>query len=99
MNALAKKKQQASATTSGIDRAAILLLSIGEQSAAEVLKLIGPKEVHKVSSAMAALRQVTTEQANAVLRDFVEAVANETSYGVGSHEYLRNVLIKALGEE
>lgn len=94
-----KKKQAPAASVSGIDRAAILLLSLGEQNAAEVLKLIGPKEVHKVSSAMAGLRQVSTEQATAVLRDFVDAVGKETSYAVGSHEYLRNVLVKALGEE
>jgi flagellar motor switch protein FliG len=64
-----------------------------------VLKLIGPKEVHKVSSAMAGLRQISTEQADSVLLDFVDAVGKETSYAVGSHEYLRNVLVKALGDE
>lgn len=89
----------ASVSLSDIDRAAILLLSLGEQNAAEVLKLIGPKEVHRVSTAMAALRQVSTDQADAVLTDFVEAVSRETSYAVGSREYLRNVLVKALGEE
>ncbi|MDR2877623.1 MAG: flagellar motor switch protein FliG [Chromatiales bacterium] len=100
MSASDKNKQTpAAAGVSGIDRAAILLLSIGEQNAAEVLKLIGPKEVHKVSSAMAGLRQISTEQANSVLHDFVDAVGKETSYAVGSHEYLRNVLVKALGDE
>lgn len=98
MSALEKKKQ-AGGSISSLDRAAILLLSIGEQNAAEVLKLIGPKEVHKISTAMAGLKQVSTEQAGAVLRDFVDAVGKETSYGVGSHDYLRNVLVKALGEE
>jgi flagellar motor switch protein FliG len=84
---------------SGIERAAILLLSIGEQSAAEVLKLIRPREVHKVSSAMANLRHVTTEQANSVLNEFVDVIGRETAYGVGSHDYLRNILVKALGED
>lgn len=97
MPAQDKKAQQGS--VSGIERAAILLLSIGEHSAAEVLKLIGPREVHKVSSAMAGLRNVSTEQANSVLNEFVDAVGRETSYGVGSHDYLRNILIKALGED
>ncbi len=92
-----KKAQQGA--VSGIERAAILLLSIGEHSAAEVLKLIGPREVHKVSSAMAGLRNVSTEQANAVLNEFVDAIGRETSYGVGSHDYLRNILVKALGED
>jgi flagellar motor switch protein FliG len=52
-----------------------------------------------VSSAMAGLKQVSSEQADAVLTEFVEAVEKETSYAVGSREYLRNVLVKALGEE
>lgn len=94
-----RKKQVATTSVSSVDRAAILLLSLGEQNAAEVLKLIGPKEVHKVSSAMAGLKQVSSEQADAVLNDFVDAVEKETSYAVGSREYLRNVLVKALGEE
>jgi flagellar motor switch protein FliG len=94
-----RKKQVATTSVSSVDRAAILLLSLGEQNAVEVLKLIGPKEVHKVSSAMAGLKQVSSEQADAVLNDFVDAVEKETSYAVGSREYLRNVLVKALGEE
>lgn len=93
------RKKQASVSVSSVDRAAILLLSLGEQNAAEVLKLIGPKEVHKVSSAMAGLKQVSAEQADSVLNDFVDAVGKETSYAVGSREYLRNVLVKALGDE
>lgn len=84
---------------SGIERAAILLMSLGEQDAAEVLKHIGPKEVHKVSAAMATLKNVTREQVNAVLSDFVGTVNNETAIGVGSHDYLKSVLVKALGED
>ncbi len=84
---------------SGIERAAILLMSLGEQDAAEVLKHIGPKEVHKVSAAMASLKNVTKEQVNAVLSDFVGTVNNETAIGVGSHDYLKSVLVKALGED
>ena len=84
---------------SGIERAAILLMSLGEQDAAEVLKHIGPKEVHKVSAAMASLKNVTKEQVNEVLSDFVGTVNNETAIGVGSHDYLKSVLVKALGED
>ncbi|MCF6323184.1 MAG: flagellar motor switch protein FliG [Gammaproteobacteria bacterium] len=83
----------------GVDRAAILLMSIGEQEAAEVLKYIGPKEVHRVSTAMAALKNISQEQADGVLGDFCETADNETTFGVGSDEYLKSVLIKALGED
>ena len=84
---------------SGLERAAVLLLSLGEQEAAEVLRHIGPKEVHKVSTAMANLGTVSREQVGAVLAEFVETVNNETALGVGSHEYLKSVLVKALGED
>lgn len=84
---------------SGLERAAILLLSLGEQEAAEVLRHIGPKEVHKVSTAMANLSNISREQANSVLTEFVETVSNETAFGVGSRDYLKSVLVKALGED
>jgi len=84
---------------SGLERAAILLMSLGEQEAAEVLRHIGPKEVHKVSAAMANLKGISKDHANAVLSDFVGTVSNETAIGVGSHDYLKSVLVKALGED
>ena len=83
----------------GVERAAILLLSLGEQEAAGVLKHIGPKGIRKVSAAMAALKNVSAEQARRVLDDFMSTVGNETAFGVGSQEYLKSVLVRALGEE
>lgn len=93
---MADKKNQ---DLTGVDRAAILLMSLGEQEAAEVLKYIGPKEVHRVSAAMTSLKNITREQADDVLNDFCETADNETTFGVGSDEYLKSVLIKALGED
>jgi len=84
---------------SGVDRAAILLMSLGEQEASEVLKYIGPKEVHRVSAAMATLKNISQDQAGGVLGEFCETADNETTLGVGSDEYLKNVLVKALGED
>jgi len=90
------KKQ---AGLSGLERAAILLLSLGEQGAAEVMKHIGPKQVHKVSAAMASLANISKEQADTVLSEFCQKVDNETAIGVGSQDYLKGVLVKALGAE
>ncbi|HED40656.1 MAG TPA: flagellar motor switch protein FliG [Chromatiales bacterium] len=84
---------------SGVDRAAILLMSLGEQGASEVLKYIGPKEVHRVSEAMTKLSNISREQADAVLGEFCKTADNETAFGVGSDEYLKSVLVKALGED
>ena len=84
---------------SGVEKAAIFLLTLGEDTASRVLRHIGPKEVHKISSAMASMKNVTMEQVMSVLTDFNEVVARETALGVGSKDYLKSMLVKALGED
>lgn len=84
---------------SGIDRAAILLLSLGEQDAAEVMRHLGPKEVQKLGLAMASLSNISRTEVETVLHDFTHTVGNQTSLGVGSNDFVRNVLTKALGQD
>jgi len=83
----------------GVERAAILLLSLGEQAAAEVLKHMAPKEVQKIGAAMAALTNVSRDQVGTVLDTFSREVENQTAIGVGSDEYIRKVLVSALGQD
>lgn len=90
---------KAKSGATGIEKAAIFLLSLGEDAASEVLRHIGPKEVHKISTAMAAMKNVSVDQVTEVLSNFNEIVGSETSLGVGSEEYLKSVLVKALGED
>lgn len=84
---------------SGTHRAAVLLLTLGEDHAAEVLKHMGPKEVQKVGSAMAGMSNVPREQVRKVLEQFIETVQEHTALGVGAEEYLRTVMVEALGED
>jgi len=83
----------------GTDRAAVLLLTLGEENASEVLKHMGPKEVQKVGSAMAAMTNVPRDQVTLVLEDFTETVQEQTALGVDSDEYIRSVMVGALGED
>jgi flagellar motor switch protein FliG len=83
----------------GVERAAILLLSLGEQAAAEVLKHMAPKEVQKIGAAMAAMTNVSRDQVGTVLEHFTKEVENQTAIGVGSDEYIRKVLVSALGQD
>lgn len=83
----------------GPERAAILLMSLGENEAAEVLKHMAPKDVQKVGQAMAALSNVTRERATVVMEDFCKLLDNQTSLGVGADDYVRKVLVGALGED
>jgi len=80
-------------------KAAILLMTIGEESAAEVLKHMGPKEVQRIGVAMANISDVNKEIVRQVMVDFIGTVNEKTSFGVGAGEYVRNVLTNALGEE
>jgi len=82
-----------------VEQAAILLMSLGEADAAEVLKHMGPKEVERVGVAMAQIKDVRKDEVTYVLDQFIEAVGGETGLGVGNDKYVRTVLTQALGED
>ncbi|MDM7858057.1 flagellar motor switch protein FliG [Thiopseudomonas acetoxidans] len=84
---------------SKVDKAAILLLSLGEADAAQILRHMGPKEVQKVGTAMAQMRNVHREQVEQVMSEFVNVVSDQTGLGVGSDNYIRKMLTQALGED
>ena len=86
-------------TRSGTERAAILLLTLGEQEAAQVLKHMGAREVQRVGAAMTQLLNVSREEVGDVLSSFSTSVESETSVGVGVDEFLRKVLVDALGTD
>jgi flagellar motor switch protein FliG len=86
-------------TRSGTERAAILLLTLGEQEAAQVLKHMGAKEVQRIGSAMSKLANVSREEVHTVITQFSQSVESETSVGVGTDEFLRKVLVDALGQD
>ncbi len=83
----------------GVDDGAILLMSLGEEEAAEVFKHLPPKEAQKVGAAMAKLKNVTREKIDGVLERFLEQANGQTTIGLDSDDYIRGVLNKALGED
>mgnify|MGYP003885152589 FL=1 len=84
---------------SRVDKAAILLLTLGETDAAQVLRHMGPKEVQRVGVAMAQMRNVHREQVEQVMSEFVDVVGDQTGVGIGSDGYIRKMLTQALGED
>lgn len=82
-----------------VDQAAILLMSLGESSAAEVLKHMGPKEVQRLGAAMANLKNVQQYEVEVVLSSFLDEVRTQTGLGMGADTYIRNMLVSALGED
>jgi len=93
------EKEPAKGGRSGTERAAMLLLTMGEQEAAEVLKHMGAKDVQKVGSAMAQMANVSRDEVSGVLSKFTTVLESQTSLGVGTDDYIRKVLINALGED
>ncbi len=82
----------------GLEKAAMLLLSIGEDQAAEVLKHLPPREVQSLGLAMANLQKVPRERIEAVLDD-MESMTTRAS-GISADEpKIRSIMTKALGEE
>lgn len=81
----------------GVTKSAILLMTLGEAEAAQVLKFLEPKEVQKVSAAMVALRNLSREQIAEVFEEFHENAAEKTTIGMDSSAYIRNMLTQALG--
>ncbi|OBS09824.1 flagellar motor switch protein FliG [Acidihalobacter prosperus] len=87
------------APVNGAQRAAILLMTLGEQEAAEVLKHMGPREVQKIGAAMAELSGISRSVVSDVLGRFIDIVGDQTALGIGNDDYIRNVLVQALGED
>lgn len=83
---------------SGAERAAVLLMTLGEAEASDVLRHMEPKEVQKLGLAMASLKDISREQAENVLDEFVTTVEEQTSLAIGTQDYIRKILTNAFGE-
>jgi flagellar motor switch protein FliG len=83
----------------GLEDAAILLMSLGEEQAAEVFKYLSPKEVQKIGERMAKLQSIPRDRVDQVLTSFSEQAMSQSSLVADTDDYVRSVLTKALGDE
>lgn len=83
----------------GTKKVAVLLMALGEKIASDILSHMGPKQVQAVGVAMSELDSVPKDYVAATLNQFIQEIQKETGLGVGSEEYVRNVLVQALGED
>ncbi len=87
------------AAMTGSQRAAVLMLLLGEQQAAEIVKFLDPKEVQALGGAMVSVAELSQEAVNQVLDDFVLTIKKQTSIGLGTTEYVEKVFKRALGDD
>ncbi|RLM27225.1 flagellar motor switch protein FliG [Brenneria alni] len=83
----------------GTEKSAILLMTIGEDRAADVFTHLSTREVQHLSASMANMRQVSHQQLTEVLKEFEADAEQYAALSVNAGDYLRSVLVKALGEE
>ena len=83
----------------GVEDAAIMLMSIGEEEASEVFKHLMPREVQRLGETIAKLKAVPRERYERVVEDFLKLASAEHMLVADSDEYVRSVLRKALGDE
>ena len=80
-------------------RAAVITLLLGEQQAADIIRYLNPREVQSLGGAMVGVADLSQEAVNIVLDDFVATIKNQTNLGLGTTDYVENVLKRALGED
>ncbi len=83
----------------GTQRAAILLMSLGEQDAANLLKQLDANAVQKLGIAMAELQEVSRDQMTSVLQNFIGVVDGKADIASSSLDYVRRVLTQAVGKQ
>lgn len=83
----------------GLEKAAILLMSLGENEASEVFKHLGPKEVQKLGETIARMKSIPRERFDTVLEQFHVLAGDQSMLVSDTDEYVKAVLRRALGDE
>ena len=96
---MTEELQQELDALSGAQRAAVLMLLLGEQQAAEIIRFLNPKEVQSLGGAMVSVADLSQEAVNVVLDEFVATLKKQTSLGLGTGDYVEKVLKRALGDD
>ncbi len=82
-----------------VQRAAVLMLLVGEQQASEIIRFMSPKEVQELGAAMVQVADLSQEAVNFVLDEFIATLKKQTSLGLGTSDYVEKVMKRALGDD
>ncbi len=83
----------------GVEDAAILLMSLGEEEAAEVFKHLAPKEVQRLGETIAKMKAIPRERVDDILERFTVLAGDQHMLVADNDEYVKSVLRRALGDE
>ena len=88
-----------SGALTGAQKAAVLLIALGDQASTGLLKQLSEEQVQAVSGAIADLSSVTAAQAESVLQEFRDATSDFARVGPGGFAYAKRILTSAFGPE
>jgi len=91
-------RQEMAAMTS-TQRAAVLMLLLGEEQASDIIRFLNPKEVQALGAAMVQVQDLSQEAINVVLDEFVATIKKQTSLALGTADYVEKVFRRALGDD
>ena len=91
--------ESAPRSVKGPEKAGVLLLTLGEEVAAEILQHLSPREVQLVGTTMATMSDVSRPMVEGVIDDFFDVLESQTALGIGNDAYIRGMLEKALGNK
>jgi len=83
----------------GASKAAVILLAVGAESAANVLRQMTPFEVQRLSGKMSVVRSLSRDLVLQVLREFKEVTGNNAQVSFDTDSFMQNMLTKAMGAE
>ena len=83
----------------GMEMAAVLMLSLNEEDAAQIFRHLEPKQVQRLGMSMASMKDFSHDKVTAVHRQFIEDIQKFSNIGIGSEDFVRKALVAALGED
>jgi len=87
------------ANMTSTQRAAVLMLLLGEEQASDIIRFLNPKEVQALGAAMVQVQDLSQEAINVVLDEFVSTIKKQTSLALGTADYVEKVFKRALGDD
>ena len=98
-NQITAEQMQLLEAMSGMEMAAVLMLSLNEEDAAQIFRHLEPKQVQRLGMSMASMKDFGHERVTAVHRQFIEDIQKFSNIGIGSEDFVRKALVAALGED
>ncbi|MBP8221866.1 MAG: flagellar motor switch protein FliG, partial [Aeromonadaceae bacterium] len=98
-NQISTEQQQLLDAMSGMEMAAVLMLSLNEEDAAQIFRHLEPKQVQRLGMSMASMKDFSHDKVTAVHRQFIEDIQKFSNIGIGSEDFVRKALVAALGED